>query len=505
MEQNLRPENYNPQEEENIDLRRYLSLFISNWYWFAITLFISLSFAYVINRYSTKIYSVSSTLLIKDDMNGGVGPIVSSVIPGGDIFRNQQNLKNEMEILKSFSLNYLVIKALKDFHVVYMGVGRRRIVESNLYKTCPFKVVYDSLEQEKKGVKVEITILNEKEYRIEIDGGIKFNDKLKFGDRFTKYGFDFRIEPRDPARKIFNENGSNNYYFYFTDPVALTNQYRAKLSVVPKDKDASLVTLSVSGFVSWQEADYLNMLMKVYVNYGLELKQQMASKTIEFINKQLDIISDALGIAADSLERFRMRNNFIDLENEVTLVQTKLENSNTEKAGNELKLQYYNYLSEYLNNKNETSAIISPSVIGIDDQILIRLINELSSQQKDKENLAFSLGNNQPALENINSQIERTRELLKENLKNCIANINIVKTETERKRSVDELNFKKLPSIEKRFINIQRQFDLNNSIYTYLLEKRAESLIAQASTLADNRSIDQAQVRGQIKPRKRKI
>ena len=55
-----------------------------------------------------------------------MGNIAASVIPGGDIFRNQQNLKNEMEILKSYSLNYRVMKELKDFHVVYMVVGRRR-------------------------------------------------------------------------------------------------------------------------------------------------------------------------------------------------------------------------------------------------------------------------------------------------------------------------------------------------------------------------------------------
>ena len=151
----MTPGNYNLPEDDNIDIKRYLSLFISNWYWFAIALFIALTLAYGINRYSQKIYSVSSTLLIKDDQIGNMNSNVASVIPGGDIFKSQQNLKNEMGILKSFSLNYRVMKELKDFHVVYVGVGRRGIVESRMYKTCPFKVVYDSLELEPKGIKVE--------------------------------------------------------------------------------------------------------------------------------------------------------------------------------------------------------------------------------------------------------------------------------------------------------------------------------------------------------------
>ena len=91
----------------NLDIKRYLSMFISNWYWFAITLFISYSIAYGVNRYSERIYSVSSSLLIKDDQ-GGLNSSIGNIIPGGDIFRSQQNLKNEIGILKSYMLNYKV-------------------------------------------------------------------------------------------------------------------------------------------------------------------------------------------------------------------------------------------------------------------------------------------------------------------------------------------------------------------------------------------------------------
>ncbi len=94
---------------------------------------------------------------------------------------------------------------------------------------------------------------------------------------------------KEILRNLFiPKGGSNNYYFYFTDPGTLANQYRAKLSVAPRDKDASLVTLSVSGFVPEQEADYLNMLMDVYIDYGLDFKKQIAEQTISFINNQLN-------------------------------------------------------------------------------------------------------------------------------------------------------------------------------------------------------------------------
>jgi uncharacterized protein involved in exopolysaccharide biosynthesis len=117
MDPNLNPGNFNLPEDDNIDIKRYLSLFISNWYWFAIALFITVTIAYGINRYSEKIWTVSSSLLIKDDQLGGIASSPGSIVPGGDIFKSQQNLKNEMGILKSFMLNYKVMEELADFRI----------------------------------------------------------------------------------------------------------------------------------------------------------------------------------------------------------------------------------------------------------------------------------------------------------------------------------------------------------------------------------------------------
>ena len=92
-------------EDESIDFKRYLSLFISNWYWFAAALFISISIAYGINRWSEEVYTVSASLLIKDEQSGAL----TNIFPGSQGFGSQQNLKNEMGILRSFSLNYRVM------------------------------------------------------------------------------------------------------------------------------------------------------------------------------------------------------------------------------------------------------------------------------------------------------------------------------------------------------------------------------------------------------------
>lgn len=90
----------------------------------------------------------------------------------------------------------------------------------------------------------------------------------------------------------------------------------------------------------------------------------------------------------------------------------------------------------------------------------------------------------------MQKQIDDTRKELDENIRNGIENIRISIVESDKKIKDIELEINRLPSTERKFISIQRKFDLNNTVYTFLLEKRAESGIARASNVSDNRIID---------------
>lgn len=481
-------------DDESIDVRRYISLFISNWYWFALALFISLTLAYGVNRYSEKIYTVSSTVLIKDDKLGSEIQMAETFMPGSNIYRNQQNLQNEIGILKSFSLNYRVINSLPDFHVSYTGIGRRNIVESKLYNnTCPFKVFSDSLRYQPTGVKVLITIISDKKYSLEINNDYKIDKELEFGQRFTEKGFNFTVNLRDPERFKIDDKTSNKYYFYFEKPENLASYYSGKLNIEPIDKDASLVRLSVSGSIAEQEADYLNRLMDFYILQGVEVKNRIADSTIKFISKQRDSISAKLSAAEDMLRNFKNVNKLIDVSKEGAFIQDQLIKYGNEKVSLELQQKYYEYLVNYLNSKNESGDIISPSIMGVTDQQLGILVQELASLQRQKKQLTMNLSENQVPVVLIEGGIENARSALAENVDNSLNVVRNSISDVEKRISMVELEISKLPGTEIKMINIQRTFDLNNTIYTFLLEKQAEAGIARASNVSDNRIIDRAE------------
>ncbi len=496
---------YNPIEDEGIDFKRCLSLFISNWYWFAIALFISVSIAYGINRWSEEVYTVSSTLLIKDDQLGGVGTGIANIFPGAEAYKSQQNLKNEIGILKSFNLNYRVMQELPEFYVIYTSVGRRGIAETRSYKTCPFVVTYDSLEKQLMGQRVKIKILSDQKYKLEINGAKNFEKELAFGERFIESGFDFTINFRKREEFQYDPDASNKYYFYFLSSAALANQYRSKLSIIPIEEEASLVMLTTTGFVPEQEADYLNTLMEVYLEFGLEYKNQTAAQTIDFIENQLGTISDSLHIAENDLESFRLVNKLIDISREGAVIQDKLEQIDAEKTRLTMQKNYYEYLKDYIESKRESADIIAPSVMGVTDQLLIRLVDELSGLQKQKRQLSMNLYESSEPLRVLEANISNARSAISENVNNGLLNIVKSLEDADKRLKEIEQEIRKLPSTEREMINIQRKFDINNTVYTFLLEKRAEAGIAKASNVPDNRIIDYAGSynSSRIKPKER--
>lgn len=503
---NPTPDNYYTLlDEESIDFKRYLSLFLSNWYWFAIALFIAVSIAYGINRWSEEVYTVSSTMLIKDDQFGGGTSDIGNIFPGSSAFRSEQNLKNEIGILKSFSLNYRVMQELPDFHIEYVGVGKRGIAESRMYKYTPFKVVYDSLENQTLGLPVSIRILSSDSYKLDIDGDLKFSKTLAFGERFNEMGFDFIIVPNSYLFS-FDPEVSNRYFFYFVSPVGLANQYRSKLSVTPIEEEATLVTLLVSGFVPEQEVDYLNKLMEVYLLQGLEVKNQTAEKTIEFIDSQIGTISDSLKIVENTLENFRLSNKLVDLSREGSFIQNRLENYENERSSLLLQKKYYEYLKDYVDSRNETGDIVSPGAMGVTNAPLERLVTELATLQQQKSRLKLNISEDLPAVAAFDKSIMDVKALIAENINSSMNNIDNAIMEADHRISLVEAELNRLPGTERRLINIQRKFDLNNTVYNYLLEKKAEAGIARASNVSDNRVIDYAETfnSSRISPKPRK-
>jgi capsular exopolysaccharide synthesis family protein len=471
--------------EDNIDIRRFLIKIVVNWPLFVVSLCVAYAIAFLINRYTEPMYGVSATLLINEERKSTTELLISAL----DRYGSRKNVENEIAVLRSYSLTRRTLKEL-DFSISYFVVGHVR--ESRIYNPRVFNVDLDSLKKTRNNYPIYVTIIDEERYLLQIDNQYKIKKILRFGEQFSHPDFNFKINLDKRYFSPSNNSINNKYYFIVSDINSLTNQYRGRLYVSTNEKKSSVINLYISGPVPEQEADYLNKLCEVYIKNGLEEKNRAAINTIKFIDFQLTSVTDSLRKAELRLQNFRLNKKIMDIGAEGASIFAKLERLQTEKATLQIHINYYYYLKKYINDKNEFTDIIAPSVMGVSEPTLNSLVGALADLYRQRAVLSYSSQIDNPALSIIDLKMQKTAEALKENMNEIINASKLNLKNLDEMIANEEIEMQKLPITERELINIKRDYDLNNNIFTFLLQKRAEAGIAKASNTADNKMLDAA-------------
>ncbi len=412
------PEIY--REEESIDIKKYLYRILFNWWWFALSIFVALTVAYLVNRYSEDIYRASCTVIIANE-NTPRGD-VESLIEDMTNMRNRRTkavVQNEITVLKSYKMAHTALSGL-DFNISYIAVGRRGIAESRLYKSSPFYVVPDTSLPNQLNYPVHITILTPNTYRVTLDDKHNVSKDLYFGEAFHHENFNFMLLPRTPESLKKLTGFPLRYYFVMHDVNGLVNQYRGGLSVEVNDEKGSILTLSMTGPNKEQICDYLNRLSEVYIRSNLDEKNTTSSNTIRFIDAQLHEIIDSLQTAGVRLQNFRSANRIINISQEGNALFQQMEGLNTEKSAMDIQGSYFSYIRQYIVQKKDNNDIIAPSVMGIQDALLNSLVARINDLNNQRRNLLFSSNENNPKLTMVNVQLEDARQDILENVDNLI-------------------------------------------------------------------------------------
>ncbi len=492
----------NSLNQDNIDIKKLIFKIQANWYWFALTVFITISIAYFINRYSDPVYKLSSFVLIQDKENTLSGGIESILEEQGILRRTRKKVvENEIAVIKSYKIIQETIQQLPEFFVSYFSVGRIRTIER--YKSSPFYVEYDTTKENLYGIPIYVKLLNNKEYLLQIDKDKILNKKMKFGEPYESKNFSFTVN-LNPDVNVNEIHSTQRQYFFIINRFSdLVKKYKSKISITTTDKKSTVIEISTTGLVPQKEVDFINKLLDVYIQNGLTEKNLIAQNTINFIDNQLLEITDSLSQNENNLKTFRQTFNLIDLSKEGSALYERLTDAQKKKSELLIKKSYLEYLKKYLTQNSDLSQIVIPSSIGINDPALMELIRQLISLYQEKNNFLITATEKNPAYEAVLNKIAQTRKLLIENNEMLLRSTELNLEEIDKNIKIIESGFKQLPATEKEYINIQRRYKLNDQIYTYLLTKRAEAGIAKASNIPDNKILDYASVdtRIQIAPK----
>jgi len=485
------------------------------WLVYIITMVLALSVAFAYVRYTERVFKVSTSILLRDDAAKNEG--MESLFKDLGISGGKKNLENEIEVLKSHQIIQQAINRL-DFRIFYFAEGNIRTTE--IYGENPFAVHFDSLEESLIGRVMYVKLINENEYQLHtqyqkyffdpvsksfsIAGTEKLPSRctMRFGISYPIFSTRFRIQFNPQLYKEFNPG--TLFFFYCNQSENLADSYKGRLQVKQINKLSTILDLSMTGKTVQKEVDFLNTLVDVYTDNLLSEKNKVAINTIQFIDNQLTEITVSLQDAEEQLKYFRANNKIMDLSFAASNAFNKLDALESEKAQLTVKRKYYDYLLNYVRKNDVMKDVVAPSSIGIDDPLLTSLIQQLSRYTSERSVLSITAKEKNPAWFVLEDKINSIKKELVENIKNIIANSQITTDELGRRIAVLEKSVDQLPDNERRLVNIQRKFNLNDNIYTYLLQKRAEAGIARAANLPDCQVVEKATARtaSLVAPRK---
>lgn len=452
-------------------LRAVFMRYLHHWPWFLLSLALAGAAAYVYLLYQTPIYRVQTSLLIKDDKKG---LSEESILKEIDIFAPKKVIENEMEILKSSALMRKVVSNLW-LNVRYYHDGQ--FGKQEVYGELPVRVLVEQANPLLYETDLDLTVVDGKSVRI---NGTTYpvNQSIQ-----TPYGrlrllatkslkpaaeqLLVRVMPERKAAALFLKN----------------------LTVETSSKASTVLLLTLEDAVPRRAETLLTRLISEYNQAAIVDKNRAAINTQNFIEERLRLLSGELSTVEKGVESFKSAEGITDLSSQAQVFLETVKDNDAQLNQTTIQLGAVQDIERYMTQKaNERGA--APTMLGISDPVLVSLVSRVSDLEMQRDQLSRTTAPSNPVLQATDSQLKATRASLTENIQNVKQTLLGTQRQLKTTNRRLEGQIRTIPRKERALMTITRQQSIKNNLYTYLLEKREETALSYASTVADSRTID---------------
>lgn len=496
--------NKNLIEEETVDFRKWFFRILDNWLLFIVFILLALAIAFYYNKTAAHVYRLSSRVLVNDHSD----PLDRVNVLNVSLYNDPYKLENEIGVLKSTGLKKRTLKQL-DFFVEVFDHGYLRPIE--LYKDAPFTINYIPTNNQLVNCEFHLEFISDTSFTIfasnsdvpiynyskwQTQGTVpnfEIADTIFLGDTIQGENYCFTVSPGNIPRL-----SNKKFSFFFRSLNYLASAFGE--TDIDITSGSSIINVQLK-YTNIAKAElYLNMLVRNYLQKGIERENIIAQRTIDFIDFQLTTLIDSLQLSERRLQDFRSANQIVSIDYQAEQAYQRSSELNRQKAALSMQKRYLNYLLGTLKNTQVAlDELVAPSTLGIDDAVLNNLVLELMAMYNERTELTLNTKKNNPYISSLDDKIESQRVKLIENVGNILQATNIslegVLAETNEVKS--ELT--KLPKDQQELLRFERKFELNDELYTYLLTRRSEMQIKKASNIPKNEVLEIAEARAAVK------
>lgn len=469
--------------DDFIRIQDLWSMFVPKWYWFAISLFITLTIAVLYLLSTPPIYTRTAAILVKDNSKSSSSTSAMNDFSDLGIFKSNTNINNELLTLKSPTLMTEVVNRLGLNETFTIRKGLKNV---DLYKVSPVTITFC----DKTEVPLSFTIkFSSKEAfaisELEISGeDIGETLSAQIGDSIQTSAGIMIVSPTQEFTDAFI--GTSIRYVRGSVRAAV-DTYSNALVAELGNEDATIINLSINDTSIRKAEDILNTLIEVYNENWIRDKNQIAVSTSQFISDRLGVIESELGHVDENISSYKSEHLLPDVQAASSLYMAQSAENNKELSTLNNQLSTAQYIRRELNTKQLDQTL--PANSGIVSANIETQISEYNNLVLDRNRLIANSSEKNPLVKNMASSLQSMQRTIIQSVDNLIVSLNTQIRSLRRQEEATTNRLASNPNQAKYLLSVERQQKVKEELYLYLLQKREENELSQAFTAYNTRLI----------------
>jgi tyrosine-protein kinase Etk/Wzc len=457
-------------------------------YWpvLLISIIIGLGISWVYLRYATPFYESRAQIVVNDNAQDKDNNLNPAATRPEQRFQLSE-VEKQTEIIQSKEVLKEVVKKLQLY------------TQWSIKRPPSRQYLYSSLP-------VTIELATPDSLRVPIDGDVKINtsaNTISFNGHI--YPSDSVVNsPMGKCRWHFNPNlPFNDVHVLYLKLVPVSEsalQLQKRFVVSPVSKQSAILDLSITDEVPERAEKILTTIIDTYGSMNINIKKILLDSAVAFIDDRLNLVSRDLSGAESSLENYKSSAGITDLTTEGQIFLAEVKDNDKKINEIEVQLSVLQQIQDYLSKKNRSSDPV-PATLGLTDQVLVTLLNQLFQDQFELERLLRVSGENNPNIKILKDRIEQRKQSILQSVTNLRWTLEASLKSLKSTNAGYGQSLKRIPEKERSLVDINRNKSIKSDLYTFLLQRREETAIAAAAIAPNYRIIEIPENYGLQKPR----